>query len=159
VRVVGGFGGWKEAIPAKFYELDSGVKLSTVLVDAAAEVGETIDVPAAKNTTIGPRYARSAGPASRVLSALVGSENWYVDAEGMTRLGPRATPTITTDFNIADGGYFPAFGVVVIAAEILAPWQPGAIFDHELLPRAMQINAVRIDLQQGGKLRLSVMIS
>jgi hypothetical protein len=91
-RVVGGAGGWGKTIPAKPYNDDGGVRLRTVLGDAAAEVGETIaDVP---NTFLGPHYARHAGPASALLN-LLAPQNWYVDFAGVTRIGQRASTTYT----------------------------------------------------------------
>jgi hypothetical protein len=89
-RVVGGAGGWGRTLPAKPYNDDGGVRLRTVLGDAAAEAGETLaDAPA---TLLGPHYARGEGPASVVLNTLA-SQNWYVDFAGVTRIGQRAATT------------------------------------------------------------------
>jgi hypothetical protein len=89
-RAVGGKGGWGRTLPAKPYNDDGGVRLRTVLGDAAAEVGETIaDVP---NTLLGPHYARPNAPASELLN-LLAPQNWYVDFAGVTRIGQRAATT------------------------------------------------------------------
>jgi hypothetical protein len=91
-RVVGGAGGWGRNLPAKSYNDDGGVRLRTVLGDAAAEVGETIaDVP---NTLLGPHYARPAAPAYELLN-LLAPRNWHVDFAGVTRIGLRAATTYT----------------------------------------------------------------
>ncbi len=91
-HVVGGKGGWGRTLPAKPYNDDAGVRLRTVLGDAAAEVGETLaDVPA---TQLGPHYARHGGPASVALN-LLAERNWYMDFAGVTRIGQRAATTYT----------------------------------------------------------------
>ncbi len=91
-RVVGGGGGWGRTLSAKPYNDDGGVRLRTVLGDAAADAGETIaDVP---STQLGPHYARPNAPASELLN-LQAPQNWYVDFAGVTRIGQRAATTYT----------------------------------------------------------------
>lgn len=91
-RVVGGAGGWGRTLRAKPYNDDGGVRLRTVLGDAAAEVGETLaDVP---SSLLGPHYARPDAPAYDLLN-LQASQNWYVDFAGVTRIGQRAATTYT----------------------------------------------------------------
>src|SRR5262245_54813966 len=43
-RIVGGKGGWPRAVTPKHYHNDAGVKLSTVALDTAHEVGETLQL-------------------------------------------------------------------------------------------------------------------
>jgi hypothetical protein len=91
-RVVGGGGGWGRTLPAKSYSDDGGVRLRTVLGDAASEAGETIaDAPSSQ---MGPHYARPNAPASELLN-LLAPQNWYVDFAGVTRIGQRAATTYT----------------------------------------------------------------
>ncbi len=93
-HIVGGAGGWGKALPARAYQDDGGVRLRTVLGDAAREVGETIaDVP---NTFLGPHYARPAARAYELLN-LLAPKNWYVDFAGVTRIGQRPTSAYTGD--------------------------------------------------------------
>lgn len=156
-RVVGGFGGWKEPVTARHYGLTSGVRLATVIRDAAAEVGESVTIAATDDRSVGPFYVRAAGPASRVLAALVGREGWYVDAAGVTRLGDRPQVAITTEFDIPTPGYRPEAGLVTIATEDPVSWQPGAIFEHELLNVPLQVASASFVLAANGRLRVEVM--
>lgn len=156
-RVVGGFGGWKEPVTPRFYGLTSGVSLSTVLRDAAAEVGESIAIAAADDRSVGPFFVRAAGPASRVLAALVGREGWYVDAAGVTRLGDRPQTPVPSEFDIPSPGYRPELGLVTIATEDPASWQPGAVFEHELLDVPLQVSSASFVLAANGRMRVEVM--
>lgn len=92
-RLVGGAGGWGKSIPAKSYANDLGVKLATVLRDAASECGETLGT-VDPSATVGPAFVRTAGPASRVLSELV-PRGWYVDESGVTQIGRRPSVPFT----------------------------------------------------------------
>lgn len=158
VRLVAGMGGWSNDVAARFYAFaQPGVRLATVLRDVAAEVGETIVVSAAQDRSIGPFFARAAGPASRVLAALVGREAWWIDPAGVTRIGERTATAIVSDFDIPEGGYTPSARSVVIATEDLASWQPGAVFEHRLLDVPLQVCSTRIDLAPNGRLRLEVL--
>lgn len=122
-RVVGGKGGWGKELPAKSYANDAGVRLATVLQDAAQECGETIE-GVSTSERLGPAYTRPAGPASRVLEQTK-PQGWYVDLDGVTRIGRRprvelgdttAPRTSQVDRNL---------GKVQIAPESLAAIVPG----------------------------------
>jgi hypothetical protein len=89
-RIVGGAGGWGKAIsqPKKPYRNDAGMKISSVIGDAARIVGETVeDVP---TTRVGQHYAMVNGTASDVLNLLT-PRSWRVDFDGVTRFGERET--------------------------------------------------------------------
>lgn len=89
-QVVGGAGGWGRTIGPKPYATDSGVKLTTVVTDAAKDCGETIDAATMPLTErVGPAFVRGEAPASRVLEQVRPSD-WYVGEDGVTRLGKRA---------------------------------------------------------------------
>jgi hypothetical protein len=158
-RIVGGFGGWGESLPARWYALTSGVRLSAVLKDAAMAVGESAVVPAAQDRNVGPFFARLAGPASRVLAVLVGRAGWYIDALGLTRLGDRESIQVTSAFSIPDIGYRPNVGHITIATEDLLSWQPGAVFSSDLLETPLQVSSATINLEPKGRLRLEVLIT
>lgn len=91
-RVVSGGAGWGKSLPAKSYANDAGVKLSTVLGDAAAAVGEMLDLSTISGT-VGPAYTRPADVAGRLLQRLAPGA-WYVGEDGKTRLGQRAASTL-----------------------------------------------------------------
>lgn len=92
-RVVGGGGGWDKPVTPQHFKNDAGVLSTLVLQATAAQVGEKVTEVAP--TRLGPDYVRVAGPASRVLEGLA----WYVNAQGVTVVGPRAPVAIpsTTD--------------------------------------------------------------
>jgi hypothetical protein len=126
-RVVGGAGGWGKPLPKKSYANDAGVKLATVVADAAREAGETFDATTASSTRLGPCWTRPADIAGRVLEQVAPSA-WYVGADGTTRLGRRAvtqyagkaTRTAPVDR---------ARKRVTLAAEALADIVPGVVVD------------------------------
>jgi hypothetical protein len=124
-HIVGGKGGWNRELPAgRPYADDLGIKVSTVLGDAARAAGETLaDVP---DTRLGPRFARIVGPASRVLHELA-PRNWYVDFAGVTHIGQRPTTTYTGDDPRTRVDK--ALGVIDLAVESLAGLVPGVIVD------------------------------
>lgn len=137
-RLCLGANGWGKPIKAKGYASDAGVKLRTVLGDAALEAGESIDLPPA-SVTVGPAFDRIAGPASTVLQ-LLAQEAWYVGEDGVTRLGKR--PTVVYSGNATRGPYDPSRGVLDVAAESIVSLVPGVVVDgveavdviHELTP-------------------------
>ncbi len=125
-RVAGG-AGWARTAPAKGYGNDAGVKLRTVLGDAAAEAGETLDLDTVSaSATVGLAFVRPEGPLAQVLE-LVAREAWYVAEDGVTRLGRRpgaelATPATRTAVDLSRG-------TVELAAESLAGLVPGVVVD------------------------------
>lgn len=121
-RCVAGAGGWANQLPAKSYSNDAGVKLSTVLQDAASAVGETIVAPP-PTTTVGSYYTRPEGPACRVLEELAPSA-WYVGEDGVTRLGSR-TPAVLGTAAASTSELDLAQATVTIASNTLAPLVPG----------------------------------
>lgn len=143
-RIVGGKGGWGNTIPAKSYANDAGVKLATVIVDAAREAGETLDETTIPTTRTGPAFVRPEDPACRVLEMLAPSA-WYVGEDGITRFGRRSTVTYTgaaTRTSQIDL----ARGTVTLAAESIATLLPGIVVDgleavdveHEVTPKSLR---------------------
>lgn len=137
-RLVGGAGGWGRTIRAKSYANDAGVKVATVLADAASEVGETLSISSDART--GPAFVRPEGPASRVLEQLAPGA-WYIDEAGTTRLGRRPAKALA--------GSVPrvspvdkALGTVTLAPDAIAALVPGVQVDgleavdvlHEVTP-------------------------
>lgn len=124
-RVVGGKGGWGKVLPAKSYASDAGVKLATVLGDAANEAGETLEAISPK-LQVGAGYTRDEGPASRVLEREAPSA-WYVDEAGVTRLGARAKATLGP--GVTHGPVDHARGTVTLAADSIKGILPGVVVD------------------------------
>lgn len=125
-RLVAGAGGWGTSLPAKSYANDAGVKLSTVLNDAAAAVGETLDPTTFdQNARIGSYFTRPAGPACRLLEQ-ISPGAWFVREDGKTCLGARPAATLqgpsTTTSQVDQ-----ARGTVTIASDSIASVLPGIV--------------------------------
>jgi len=125
-RLVAGAGGWGKPIEKRSYDTDAGVKLATVLRDAAGVVGETIDAATVPADTVGPGYARRADQASRVLELLVPGA-WYVGEDGITRLGRR--PAVPLKGAVTHGPVDRARGTVTLATDLIATILPGTVVD------------------------------
>jgi hypothetical protein len=137
--IVGGAGGWGQEIAAKPYHTDTGVKLATVIGDAARAVGETVEgVPTGRT---GPHYARALGAASDVLNVLT-PEAWYVDFDGVTRFGARATTAYTGDGARTRNAL--AAGVFDIVTDVIGDLVPGVTIDDSL-------PATDVEYHVGGK--------
>jgi len=153
-RIVGGYGGWRNTIPAKGYASPVGVSLSTVLIDAAADAGEKINIPASSNRVLGNNWGREKDKAERVLHLLVG-RSWWVDPSGVTQITARSSSPIVTPFMVTS--WSGAKGKFDIAAEALASWQPGRTFTAATVSGTQTISSVTITADNDGKLRLSVL--
>lgn len=129
LRIVGGKGGWMKTVPQRFYENPFGVKLKPILSDVAGECGESVTVDA--DSTVGLFYTRQLAPACRVLNQLCPS--WYVQNDGTTRVGDRATPTITSRFDLVNEYVAPNLGRIPIATDFPEDWVPGAKFSASVL--------------------------
>jgi hypothetical protein len=66
--------------------------MATVVKAAASACGETVE--GFPTSSVGPHFARVAGPASRVLNA-VAPRGWHMGFDGVTRYGVRATASYT----------------------------------------------------------------
>lgn len=141
-RIVAGAGGWGRTIKAKSYANDAGVKVSTVLTDAAVAVGETLAISTDART--GPAFVRPEAPASRVLEQLAPA-GWYVDEAGTTRLGKRATTTLNTSVPRVKPLDL-ALGTLTLAPDKIAALLPGVVVDgleavdvlHEVNPDGLR---------------------
>lgn len=151
-RVVGGKNGWPVTIPAAAYHHDAGVKLSTVIGDAARAVGETVTI--VTDRTIGTAYVRQAGAASRVLNHLA-DDVWYMRTDGVTYVGPRVNGAIKSTFAVT--AYDPAVGRVEVATEAIADFMPGRSFSGDTIS-AHTIGGV-VHTLIGGKLRTMIMVT
>lgn len=126
-RIVAGAGGWGRPLPKKPYANDAGVKVSTVVGDAAREVGETIST-ISSSLRVGSSFERIEGdPASRVLQA-VADQAWYVDEAGVTHLGARAAGALVGKVTRLEPVDL-ARGKVVLGAESIATILPGVVVD------------------------------
>jgi hypothetical protein len=132
LRIVGGHGGWLKTIPGpgRFYQNPHGVKLGPVATDAANACGEKLAVDS--DMTIGLFYTRSSvDPACRVLNQYAPS--WYVTPDGVTHIGDRTTPTISSLFDVVNENVAPYLGRIPIATDFPADWVPGSKFSSPIL--------------------------
>lgn len=159
VRLVGGAGGWQRTIGARFYAKTQGVRLATIITDAAAEVGETVAIGAAYSSRVaGLFWSRPAGQAVNVLANTV-QRAWWIDDAGVTQIGDRPTTYVRSPFDLTGPGYRGDLAQVTIATEDPLSWRPGAVFRSELLPRPLQAASVSMHMAADGVLRAEVLIS
>lgn len=129
LRLIGGkANGWRRELAPKGYSSPAGVKLSTVLSDAAREVGESVRVDT--DRVLGPHFVRVRAPAARLLNLLAGE--WYVAPDGTTVVGSRASSPIASSFELVslDRGR----GVATVATEFPADFTPGRTFTSSRAP-------------------------
>jgi hypothetical protein len=140
-RIVGGAGGWGKVIPARSYTNDAGVKVSTVLTDAARDCGEALGT--LPTTRLGPGFTRAEDVASRVLES-VSPGAWYVDSAGVTQIGRR--PEVALAVTAQLGPLDAASGKQTVAAESIASILPGVTVEgrvaldvaHEVTPAGLR---------------------
>jgi hypothetical protein len=151
-RIVGGAGGWRNALDPKGYSHVAGVKLSTVIQDVARSCGETIAVSA--DRTLGTHWARDNGKGERTLNILLDGE-WWIDSSGVTQTGTRDASAIVTPFTVVERSG--SKGQFEIASEAISPWQPGRKFTSLTVPDEQTISSVTIESSNDGKRRLHVL--
>lgn len=153
-RLVAGAGGWRSTIPKRQYAFAGGVKLSTILGDAATECGEKLG--SLTDTIVGTGYVRPEREASFVLRALAGPF-WYVDPNGLTQIQAWPTKTVTAPFTVIedDGGR----GAIEIATEAYASFLPGAVFSAPTLTGPQTAAATRFTFLEDGTFRVEVLTS
>ncbi len=151
-RIVGGAAGWRKSLPSRGYSHLAGVKLSSVVSDAASECGETIALDA--DRSLGTHYARDDGKAERVLELEIGGA-WWIDHAGTTQTKSRDASPIVTPFTVVSwsGGK----GQFEIASETIAPWQPGRTFTAPTVEGTQTISSVTYEVDNDGKMRLHVL--
>lgn len=127
-RIVGGAGGWSKTLPKTSYSNDSGVKLATVLGDAATACGETLDTTTIDQAVrLGPYWTRAEDQACTLLE-LLAPNAWYVGEDGKTRLGQRPKTTLTATA-ARTSQIDLARGTVTLASETIASIVPGIVVD------------------------------
>lgn len=144
LRMIGGFGGWRSVLPPFPYKLPQGVKLSLVLGDAARSVKEKLVL--GEDRSLGKFYVRERAPASRLLNSLVPNA-WWIDPDGTTRTGARASSTIASTFTVVsfDG----ARGVASIATEHLKDFVPGRTMSGGTLATMITIDSIVHTISKG----------
>lgn len=132
LRVVAGAGAWATLLPAKAYHNDAQIRALTVASDAAREAGEQLSASFAPSAErIGVDYVRQAGPASRVLEDVIGGAAWWVDYDGVTQVGERASAEASPDdYEVLE--HEPAEHVITLAVDDLTTIGIGSVLTERL---------------------------
>lgn len=130
-RIVAGAGGWGTLLAPKAYHNDAGVRARTVAQDAAREAGEELADDPLLEERVGVDYVRQAGPASRVLEDVLRGAGWWVDYDGVTRVGTRTATTVAANtYEVLE--YVPDERVVVLAVDDLRAVGVGSVLTERL---------------------------
>lgn len=155
VRLVGGKGGWRRRLPARWYVSDAGVRASQVAADVATECGETISQGLASDPPLGAWYARQAWSASRTLAQL--GCPWRVLDDGTTSLQAWPVSRIGTTFDLT--AYDAARCIVELATDTPSDWRPGRVFSYPRLPDGDFAISDVVMTVEPGKLRVQAWCS
>lgn len=151
VLLVAGAGGWRKSVGKQHYANDGGVQLSTILGDAAREVGESVNV--ADDATL-PGYVRRAGPASVPLVELAG-DGYHVDPAGVTQIGAWPSALVQSPYTVTEhsGGA----GFVEIATEDYAAHLPGSRLESPFLDAPVTNGGMVLRIGRDDVWRVTVM--
>uniref|UniRef100_A0A6M3ILM9 Uncharacterized protein n=1 Tax=viral metagenome TaxID=1070528 RepID=A0A6M3ILM9_9ZZZZ len=149
-HLVGGGGGWGTTLPARSYRSDMGVRLGSVLADAAREAGETLGTGYEASRILGASYVRLRGAGTRLLELL--GLTWWVDATGVTQFGARATGEVTGDWVLSS--WDPVRRLAEVSTETPEILVPGLTLSDERIGELV-IGEVQMDLS-GGAIKATV---
>lgn len=154
-RGVAGGHGWPNTLQPRAYG-NSSVMLSTVLNDAALELGEKVSVQ--QDVSLGPGYTRPLGQAGPPTGAELLYQlgvSWWIDANGVTQIGTRSTQAVPPDFQVMNERS--GFGLFDIATEDYASWVPGATFTAPTVTGTVTVSSVTFSVTNDGVLRMAAL--
>lgn len=143
IRVVGGFNGWGDDLPALAYRDDAGVRAELVARDAARAVGENLTSFIGGQQVLGSKYIRNAGSSTSILEDCARGVEWWVDFDGNTHVGARTTST-PPDGAITLLDYDPTLGMATLVADDVSQVQIGTIINDSRLAAPITIGAYEI---------------
>ena len=152
-RIIGGFGGWRNEVKSQASSNNNGIRISTILGDVAATVGEQVKIKT--DSVIGTTYVRDKGPASRVLRQIL-DEAWWIDTNGVIQTTDRTDSSLITSQFTVDS-WTGSKGSFIVATEDIKSWLPGRTFVSPTVTIKQQISQTIIDVDNNGKLRLNVL--
>lgn len=149
LRLLLGAGQWSKILPRRPYHNDAGVQAQLVASDAAREAGETLGAFAPLQDRMGPDFTRFAGlPASATLELAAGGRRWWVNYDGTTQVGERATaPAAAGSYEILS--FDPRTAVAEIALDELAAVGVGSILTERLVA-PITVAAFDLEIKDGG---------
>jgi hypothetical protein len=168
-RIVGGYAGWDNTIPARAYQAPGGVLKSTVLGDAAADAGEKIGAASLTSilgSMVGTAFVRQSAPAMRTLKQL--TPVWWVDNTGATQILDRPAlaasglvsdtahlGAIASQFNVIS--YSGGRGQFGVATETLSDWMPGRTFSSPVVTTVQTVSHVAHSFDSKGTHRMQIL--
>lgn len=155
LRIVGGGGGWGKLLSAKGYHNDAGIKARLVAEDAAREAGEVLQSFAPTQERVGLDYARANEAASTVLEYAAGGAAWWVDYNGLTYVGARATSDLAPSSYVLQQ-YNARERVAQLAIDDLASLQIGAVVTDPRLDGPQTVHDFEVSTRDNSPLRASV---
>lgn len=125
--VVGGADGWRKSVKERPHRADNGVRLSSVVVDLATEVGEQVVLEPGVERSVGYAWLRAAGVAAAVFEEL--GVRWWMAPDGWTHVGTRPSSRVAATVKLLAEDYDPAMPMAVLVSpdDVYAPLQPGAV--------------------------------
>lgn len=148
VRLVGGRMGWRKIAPAKHFHSDGGVKVSSVLLELAATVGETL--VGAPSGVLSADYVRPRAVASATIRRL--APVWWVDAEGVTRTAEaRASSEAAAAWDLIR--FDPQASEAELAFDELAGIGVGTILRSPRLERPILVNSLELAIDKSIRAR------
>jgi hypothetical protein len=158
-RILAGGGGWGTYLKQRHYHDDNGLDPKLIAQDAARECGEVLGSVDFGNTPRSQHYTRRNAEGSVVLDRLLEGtdKTWWVDADGVTQIGTRATPTAPVGSYQIDS-YSPIQRLAVISLDDPAAlWIGSILTDRVTEPQTIrdlevyvQGHTVRINAFTGG---------
>lgn len=154
LRLVGGYGGWRKNLTARQYLYTGNIKLSTILNDAAIEVGEKINIQTDVTVVNNGTYLRQNNKASVLLNDLV--PNWWIAPNGITQVADRLNTPIKSSFEVI--GYTGSYGHARIATENYSDWLPNRTYQNAIIEIPQTISMTTINIEKNtGIVRLDIL--
>jgi hypothetical protein len=145
-QIVAGKATWSKVCTVKNYQLDQGVRTVLLWEDLLRDIGETAGSFVPQSERIGLAFVRNAVKASTVLESFIGSAKWWVDYDGRTYVGQRAS---TSPKNYEVLAYDPSEQTVQLALDDIEQLRVGSVLT-ERLPAPLSVLSYRITVSSEG---------
>lgn len=140
VQLVGG-AGWSTILPSYAYAVnDAGTKTRLVIEDIARVCGETLGTVEPGRERVGSHYCRRSGPASVTLEDCCRGSDWWVEYDGRTFVGQRASRQLANEFEVID--YDRDAHELVVTADTADAVLVGDSLTHEILTEPFVVESL-----------------